>query len=242
MEADGVAAALQHGTSQVVVQNDSRHRVPGREGTHMAAQEVLHAGIEKEAQEDLAREAQDSNEGHQWTTCPTNHHMSKVCPIDLTLFARQGTQTQISFRRRPWPVTSNDMAELALPTAIAALLHHHEQAARPQRRELRQGLVDEWQIRMNFRGAVQLRKTRQAGLSQHPGDGVAVNAQLFGDGSDPPAFSVVIAQDLRLDVWGNGHADVLFDCSTGLGCVARSCGGQTADSKGRSNGSATAAG
>jgi hypothetical protein len=210
MEADGVAAALQHGTSQVVVQNDSRHRVPGREGTHMAAQEVLHAGIEKEAQEDLAREAQDSNEGHQWTTCPTNHHMSKVCPIDLSLFARQGTQTQISFRRRPWSVTSNDMAELALTAAIAALLHHRVQAARPQRRELGQSLVDEWQIRVDFRGAAQPLDARQAGLGQHPGDSVTVHAQLLGNRSDPPAFSMVIAQDLSLAFRGDRHDRVVL--------------------------------
>jgi hypothetical protein len=56
---------------------------------------------------------------------------------------------------------------------------------------------------------------RQAGLGQHPGDGVTVHAQLRGNRSDPPAFSVVIAQDLRLEIRGNGHDDVLFDGSTG---------------------------
>ena len=208
----------------------------------MAAQEVLHAGIEKEAKKDLAREAEDRDKSHQRPAGPADHHMAKMSPIDLSLFARQGTQTQISFRRRPWSVTSNDMAELALPTAIAALLHHHVQTACPQGRELRQGLVNEWQIRVDFRGAAQPLDARQAGLGQHPGDRVTVHAQLLGNSSDPPAFSMVIAQDLRLDVRGDGHGDVLFDYSTGCGCVAGSCGEQTADSDGRSNDSAIAVG
>jgi hypothetical protein len=78
IEADGVAAALQHGTSQVVVQNDSRHRVPDREGADMAAQEVFRAGIEKEAQEDLAREAQDRDKSHQRPAGPADHDMAKM--------------------------------------------------------------------------------------------------------------------------------------------------------------------
>jgi hypothetical protein len=158
------------------------------------------------------------------------------------LFAWQGAQTQMGFRRRAWPVASNDMAELAWSTEIAARLHHRVEAAGPQRRELRQGLVDERQIRVDFRGAMELCQARQASLRQHPCDGVTVHSQLFGDRSDPPVFGVVIAQDLRLDVRGNGHGEVLFDCSTDLGSAAESHGEQTADSHGRSDGSAIAVG
>jgi hypothetical protein len=73
-------------------------------------------------------EAQDRDKSHQRPAGPADHHMAKMSPIDLSLFTRQGAQTQISFRRRPRSVTSNDMAELALTAAIAALLHHCVQA------------------------------------------------------------------------------------------------------------------
>ena len=66
--------------------------------------------------------------------------------------------------------------------------------------------------------------------------------QLLGNRSDPPAFSVVIAQDLHLDVRGNGHDDVLFDYSRDLGSAAESRGASAADSDGRSDGSAIVAG
>ena len=55
-------------------------------------------------------------------------------------------------------------------------------------------------------------------------------------------LGVVEAQDLRLDVRGDGHGEVLFGCSTGLGSVAESRGEQAADSDGRSDGTAIAAG
>jgi hypothetical protein len=102
--------------------------------------------------------------------------------------------------------------------------------------------VDEWQIRIDFRGAAQHLDARQAGLGQYPGDRVTVHAQLLGDGSDPPALSMVIAQDLRLDVRGNGHGDVLFDRSTSLGSAAESHGERAVDSDGRSDDSTIAAG
>jgi hypothetical protein len=55
--------------------------------------------------------------------------MSEVSPIDLSLFTRQGAQTQIGFRRRARPVTSNNMAELTRSTLIAARLHHRVETA-----------------------------------------------------------------------------------------------------------------
>ena len=93
-----------------------------------------------------------------------------------------------------------------------------------------------------FSRAAQPLDTRQTGLGQHPGDSVTVHAQLLGNRSDPPAFSMVIAQDLRLDVRGNGHGDVLLDRSTDLGSAAESRGEQAVDSDGRSDDSAIAAG
>jgi hypothetical protein len=59
----------------------------------VTAQKVLHAGIEEEAQEDLARVAQHHDEGHQGTARAADHEMTKMCPVDLRLLAGQAAQT-----------------------------------------------------------------------------------------------------------------------------------------------------
>jgi hypothetical protein len=59
----------------------------------VATQEVLHAGIEEEAQEDLTRVAQHHNERHQRAPCPADFEMTEVTPVDLGLFAGQAAQT-----------------------------------------------------------------------------------------------------------------------------------------------------
>jgi hypothetical protein len=93
VEADGIAASFQDSTFKIVIEQDARHALPGFEGGYVAAQEVLHPGIQKEAQEDLARVAQHHDERHQWAACPANREVSKMTPVDLCLFAGQCAQT-----------------------------------------------------------------------------------------------------------------------------------------------------
>ena len=52
MEADGLTPALQHGTLEVVVQQDPGQPLPSHEGRLMTAQKVGHPGIEIETQKD----------------------------------------------------------------------------------------------------------------------------------------------------------------------------------------------
>jgi hypothetical protein len=59
----------------------------------VAAQEVLHASVEEEVQEDPPRVAQHHNERHQRTACPADFEVSKMSPVDLSLFTGQRTQT-----------------------------------------------------------------------------------------------------------------------------------------------------
>src|SRR5579864_6112368 len=93
MKADGIAVALQHCALEIVVEQDTRTSVPGREGADVTAQEALHTGIEEEAQENLARVAQHHDKGHQGTACASDHEMTKMPPIDLRLLAGQAAQT-----------------------------------------------------------------------------------------------------------------------------------------------------
>ena len=124
MEPDGVAVAFQHRAFEIVVQKDSGKSVPCREGFDMTSQEVLHTGIEEEAQEDLARVAQYHDEGHQGTARTADREMAEVSPVDLGLFARQSAQAQIRLGWRPRPPASDDVAEVIGTAAIAAFAHH----------------------------------------------------------------------------------------------------------------------
>jgi len=81
VELDRAALPVQHGAAQIVVQNDPRDSVPCGEGAEVAAQEVLHAGVEEEAQKDVPREAEHHDEGHQRTPRPAYRHVTEVTPL-----------------------------------------------------------------------------------------------------------------------------------------------------------------
>ena len=126
MEADRVAAPFQHRTFQIVVEQDTRNAAPRGEGGDMAAQEVLHAGIEEEAQEDLPRVAQHHDERHQRTPRPANLEMAEMSPVHLRLFAGQAAQTQIGLGFRTRPMAGDQVAEMIGAAAIAALVRHRD--------------------------------------------------------------------------------------------------------------------
>jgi hypothetical protein len=83
-------------------------------------QEILHAGIEEEAQEDLARVAQRHDERHQQAACPADLQMSEMFPVDLCWFTGQAAQTQIRLGLRPRPVAGDQVAEVIGAATIAA--------------------------------------------------------------------------------------------------------------------------
>ena len=94
----------------------------------MAAQEVLHPGVEEEAQEDLARVAQHHDERHQRTPRAADLEMAEMSPVDLCLLAGQAAQTQIGLGLRTRPMAGDEMAEVIGAAAIAALAHHRHTA------------------------------------------------------------------------------------------------------------------
>ena len=118
--------------------------------------------------------------------------MAEVTPIDLPLFARQGTQTQIGFRLWARPVQRDHVPEVVLAPAVAAFGHHRIQAAGRERRELLQRLMDEWQVGVDLRRPLHAANPGQAGLRQHTLDGVAVHMQLARDGAGAPFLDVVV--------------------------------------------------
>ncbi len=85
VQADGIPAALEHGRLQVVVQGDPGGAAPGFEGGDVAEQEALHARVEEETQEDLARPRQHHDEAHEGAARAADLQMPEVRPVDLGL-------------------------------------------------------------------------------------------------------------------------------------------------------------
>src|ERR1700730_2085225 len=149
VEADRVTLTLKHSTLEVVVQDDLPEPAPVGDGADMATQEVLHPGIEEEAQIDVARVREHHHEGHQSSPCPTNFHVTKVPPVALDFFPRQRAKTQECLGRRTRTALRDQVPEVVRRALVAALAYHRVQAAGRQRRELLQCLPDERQVRLN---------------------------------------------------------------------------------------------
>ena len=130
-------------------------------------------------------------------------------PVHLRLFARQAAQMQIGFGFRSRPMAGDQVAEMVGAAAIATLARHRKEAAGRQRRERLQRLADEGQIGVNLRRPWRRPDPGKAGLRQHAPHHAVVHMQLTGDGAHRPFLSVVVAQDLGLDVRGNHHVRVL---------------------------------
>ena len=207
----------------------------------MAAQEVLHPGVQKEAQKNLPRMTEHHDEGHQRPPRAADLEMAKVAPVDLPLFAREAEQTQIGFGLRTRPITGDEVAEVIGAARIAAFARHPIQTAGRQRRECLQRLTDEWQIGVDRRFAWGP-NPRQTGLRQHAPHHVVMHVQLTGDRADGPLLGVIIAQDLRLDIRWRHHGRVPSACVAARRDDRRGGakipGGRDRDSAGRTSGSA----
>ena len=122
--------ALEHGALEVVVEQHAGHTAEGREGLDVAAQEAVHASVEEEAQEDLARVAQHHHEGHQRPARPADAQVAEVRPVDLRLLAGQGAQAQVRLGGRARAQAGDQVAEVLAAATVAALADHGVAAAR----------------------------------------------------------------------------------------------------------------
>ena len=205
VKADGIALALEHDALEIVVEEDPWQPVPGGEGADMAAQEALQACIEEEAEIDLAREAQDHDEGHQRAAGASDRELTKMPPVDLPLLAGQGAQAQVGLGLRARTMTGDDMAEVIGAAAVAALADHHEQPAGGEGGERLERLADKGPERIERGGSCGSAEARQPGLRQHPCNGAVMHMQLAGDGAGAPLLDVVIAQNLSFQLRRDGH-------------------------------------
>jgi hypothetical protein len=187
------------------IEQDARDAAKRLERRDVATQEVLHPGIQEVAKENLSGMAQHHHEGHQRAVGTADLQVAKMPPVHLCLLTGQAAQPQIRLRGTPRPVQGNEVAEVIGAAPVAAFVHHREQAARRQRRELRQRLADQRQVGIDLRWPRGSADAGQSGLRQHPLHHAVVHVQLTGDGADRPFLGMVVAQDLRLDVRRRHH-------------------------------------
>jgi hypothetical protein len=210
METDGIASALEHCAFQIVVEQRSRHATPRREGRFVATQEISHARIEVEAQEDLARVAQHHHEGHQSALGPAEGEPTKVRPVHLGLLAWQAAKAQIRLGLRPGPIVGNQMTKVVGAAAEAALSHHGVEPAGGEARVALEYLAHKGQIGIDQRGTMRPHAFGQPRLGEHSIDGAMVHPELPGDGADRPLLHMEVAQDLRFELRGNRQRRLLL--------------------------------
>src|SRR5262245_12145320 len=100
MKVDLIAAALQHGAAEIVIEDDAGLPTPVLKRVHMAAQKVLHGLIEEELQIQHSRVRQCDDEAGQSAARAPHGDLPEVGPIDLGLLSRKSLQVQESFARR----------------------------------------------------------------------------------------------------------------------------------------------
>jgi len=75
---------------------------------------------------------------------------------------------------------------------------------------LLQCLLDEGQVRLDHARSLEALHAGQPRLRQHPVDGVMMDPELGGNGMHPPAFHMVITQDVGFTVFVDGHSGLLW--------------------------------
>ncbi len=123
MEADCIASPLEDCTAKVVIQHHPRNRAPTGERFDVAAQEVVHRGVQIKSQEQVPRVRQHHHEGHQWPGRLTDFDRTEVRPVALGLLAGQGAQPQIRLGNRSRSQARDDGPEVIRAAAITAIAH-----------------------------------------------------------------------------------------------------------------------
>src|SRR5688572_20878286 len=206
IEANRVAVTLEHGTSEIVVQQDTRHAPELGERLDVTTHEEGHGRAEVEAKKEPPGVAEHHDERPEGAYRSTNLQLAEVRPIDLGLLARQSAQALERLGRLLRTKATHDASQVIGASWIAALLDHAEDAARGQLRVLLELLDDEGDERIDHRWARRDDLRIDARLSKHALYRGVMETQLASDRADRPLLSMVEAHDLRLGlVRHHGH-------------------------------------
>src|SRR5271157_319149 len=203
VEVDGVAAALQDDTAEVVGFQAPRRSPPVGEGVDMAEEKILQALVEEELKPQGAAVGEGEDEAGQTASGPTDGDLAEVGPVGLSLLSGERAQTQKRFpvRRAQF---GHDAAELGDTAGVAARADHLEEASGAQTRILLQGLAQEVEVRVGEAGA-EARMRAEAIRLQRAAHGVRMEAEFGHDGADFPMLGVKEMTDAG-DLFIGNHA------------------------------------
>jgi hypothetical protein len=214
VEADGVALALEDGALEVVVEADPGDASEVLEGGLVASQEVLHAMGDVELDEEVPGPGQDHDEGDERSDGLSDLDGSEVGPVDLGLFAGQGSEAGEGFDGWPGAPEVDHVTEVVGLSGVASLAAHPVEGGCVESRVLAEGLVDEIEVGVEPGLALLLGCVGDAGADEDAAHGAVVDVEVGGDGADAPLLGEVEAEDGGLGVLGDGHG--LLGCGAGL--------------------------
>ncbi len=203
MEVDGVAAALQHHTAQVVIEQIAGHSAQIMEGAYMSAQKVFQRLIEKEFQVEGARIRQGEHKAREASACSADGDLAKVSPIDLCLLSGECAQAQESFPRH-WAQLANSTSQLRETPRITARLDHLVDAGGAQARMFLQRFSNKVQIRLGLMRDLLAAAVIEPIRLQRTANRIPVQSQLGGNGPHLPVLGKEESTDFS-DQFGSDH-------------------------------------
>jgi hypothetical protein len=185
----------------IVVQERSRHTAERGEGRDVAAQEALHAVVERKAGVERARPRQHEDEADERAARVADLQRAEVSPVDLSLLAGQRAEAEIRLRPRRGADDADVPAHREDAARVAAPMEHRVQARRAQPRMLRERVGEKRFVRIEDGGAHRLERARapEAFAPDGTADGVGMDAELGGDRADRPVLGIVQPTDPRGD-------------------------------------------
>lgn len=203
VEMNLVAAAFQHRTAKIVIQDDPGRSGPGLKGAPMAAQEILHRLIEKELQIQRPRPGQGDHKAGELAPGPADPDGAKVRPVHLGLLGGKNLQSEeglVGVRAQP----GDDAPQLLDTAGVATIADHLVDARGAQAWMLLQHLAHKRQIRIDNGGPQRLGAVEAFHFNGAP-YGVRVDVQGLCNRADFPMFGVEIAANLYTG-FGTDHS------------------------------------
>ena len=196
MKLDGGAATVEHGATQVVVDEVSRDTAQRVEGVDVPAEEALQRLVEGEQRGQRPGVAEDHDESGDRARAGADADLAERAPVDLCGFARQGDHPAVDDAAGFGPQALHEFAYGEDRTGIAALAHHFVDPRGAQPWVLRQDVADERQIRVDDAGPPHAGRDAWRLALDRGADRLTVEAELGRDGPDLPVLGVVQAPDL----------------------------------------------
>ena len=130
---DGVAAAFQHDTFEIIVKGDAGSSRPGLKSMDVPAQEVFHGLIEEKLQVESTRVRKSDQKAGEAPTCTANPNFPEMSPVGLRLFSGKQAQSQKRFPSHRTQA-GHHAPQLHDASGIAAIADHLKNACGPQLR------------------------------------------------------------------------------------------------------------